>query len=168
MIFTSDRYFVFFLYMNSDFVLNYNLFQVENHSDPVGAIIDIYRQAGNISLTRLSLIQSLLAHGIITHAQYMSFMYMKSVLAQCNGEGKGSVKAEVRFFLRMTSKPINIRCIRTDSSCYRQFPTNIRIQIMKLILILLDCAFGANNTGFNLMTFYFNIHGKLFIIRCDR
>ena len=25
----------------------------------------------------------------------MSFMYMKSVLAQCNGDGKGSVKAEV-------------------------------------------------------------------------
>eukprot|EP00088_Acartia_fossae_P049321 TRINITY_DN5428_c0_g1_i11.p1 TRINITY_DN5428_c0_g1~~TRINITY_DN5428_c0_g1_i11.p1 ORF type:complete len:973 (-),score=340.17 TRINITY_DN5428_c0_g1_i11:923-3670(-) len=75
--------------------LFYNFNQVEHLSDPVGAVIDIYRQAGNISLTRVSLIQSLLAHGIITHAQYMNFMYMKSVLAQCNGEGKGSVKAEV-------------------------------------------------------------------------
>jgi len=75
--------------------LFYNFNQVEHLNDPVGAIIDIYRQAGNISLTRVSLIQSLLAHGIITHAQYMSFMYMKSVLAQCNGDGKGSVKAEV-------------------------------------------------------------------------
>ena len=78
---------------------NFNSVKVEHLSDPVGAVIDIYRQAGNISLTRVSLIQSLLAHGIITHAQYMNFMYMKSVLAQCNGEGKGEIEGVEMIFV---------------------------------------------------------------------
>ena len=56
--------------------------QLENTKDPVGAIIDAYKQTDNISLSRLSVIQALLSHGIITHAQYMSFIYMKNFMNQ--------------------------------------------------------------------------------------
>jgi len=70
--------------------------QVENSKDPVGAIIDVYRQTDNISFPRLRVIEALLSHGIITYAQYMSFMYMKNVMSQCkNSSQQGSVKAEV-------------------------------------------------------------------------
>jgi len=51
----------------------------------------------NAVKTRLSVIQALLGQGIITHAQYMSLMYMKSVLASCNKpyhNHEGSVVAE--------------------------------------------------------------------------
>ena len=70
--------------------------QVENTKDPVGAIIKVYKQNDNTSLSRLSVIQALLSHGIITHAQYMSFIYMKNEMAQCKNQShQGSVKAEV-------------------------------------------------------------------------
>jgi len=69
--------------------------QVEDSKDPVGAIIEVYRQTDNLSLSRLAVIQALLSHGIITHAQYMNFMYMKSVMVQCKAEHEGSVIAEV-------------------------------------------------------------------------
>ena len=54
--------------------------QVENSRDPVGAIIEVYKQTDNISLSRLAVIQALLSQGIITHAQYMNFM-VSSVLS---------------------------------------------------------------------------------------
>ena len=70
--------------------------QVENSKDPVGAIIDVYRQTDNISFPRLRVIEALLSHGIITYAQYMNFMYMKNVMSQCKNQSQqGSVKAEV-------------------------------------------------------------------------
>jgi len=70
--------------------------QVEMSKDPVGAIIEIYKQTDNLSLTRLAVIQALLSHGIITHAQYMNFIYMKSVIgSQCKSEHEGSVIVEV-------------------------------------------------------------------------
>merc|ERR550532_2310639 len=69
---------------------------VENSKDPVGAIIDVYRQTDNISFPRLRVIEALLSHGIITYAQYMNFMYMKNVMSQCKNQSQqGSVKAEV-------------------------------------------------------------------------
>eukprot|EP00090_Calanus_glacialis_P039865 TRINITY_DN6942_c0_g1_i1.p1 TRINITY_DN6942_c0_g1~~TRINITY_DN6942_c0_g1_i1.p1 ORF type:complete len:1224 (+),score=288.91 TRINITY_DN6942_c0_g1_i1:40-3711(+) len=68
--------------------------QVDNSKDPVGAIIEVYRQTDNLSLSRLAVIQALLSHGIITHAQYMNFMYMKSVMSH-KAEHEGSVIAEV-------------------------------------------------------------------------
>ena len=40
-------------------------------------------------------IQSLLSHGIITHAKYMNFIYMKSVIPHCNIDHEESVIAEV-------------------------------------------------------------------------
>jgi len=70
--------------------------QVENTKDPVGAIIKVYKQTDNTSLSRLAVIQALLSHGIITHAQYMSFIYMKNEMSQCKNQShQGSVKAEV-------------------------------------------------------------------------
>lgn len=68
--------------------------QVENSKDPVGSIIEVYRQTDNLSLSRLAVIQALLSHGIITHAQYMNFIYMKSVMTH-KAEHEGSVIAEV-------------------------------------------------------------------------
>ena len=41
------------------------------------------------------LLQALLSHGVITHAQYMNFIYMKNVINNCKTEHKGSVIAEV-------------------------------------------------------------------------
>merc|ERR1712106_410989 len=70
--------------------------QVENSKDPVGAIRDIYKQTDNLSLSRLSVIQALLSNGIITHARYMNFIYMKNFIgSQCKAEHEGSVIAEV-------------------------------------------------------------------------
>lgn len=70
--------------------------QVENSKDPVGAIIQVYKQSDNTSLSRLAVIQALLSNGIITHAQYMSFMYMKNEMSACKNQSlQGSVKAEV-------------------------------------------------------------------------
>merc|ERR1712110_400791 len=64
--------------------------------DPVGAIIDVYKRTDNISLSRLAVIQALLSYGIITHAQYMSFIYMKNeMMAIKSRSQQGSVKAEV-------------------------------------------------------------------------
>ena len=48
------------------------------------------------------------------------------------------------------------------ASYYRQF-----IKIIKLILVLLARPQQALKTGFNLITFHFNIRGKLSIIRCN-
>jgi len=69
--------------------------QLETSKDPVGAIIEVYRQTDNLALSRLAVIQALLSHGIITHAQYMNFMYMKSVMSQSKVEHEGSVIVEV-------------------------------------------------------------------------
>ena len=41
------------------------------------------------------LLQALLSHGVITHAQYMNFIYMKNVINNCKTEHEGSVIAEV-------------------------------------------------------------------------
>merc|ERR1719402_1914313 len=68
--------------------------KVENSNDPVADLIEIYRQTDNLSLSRLSVIQSLLTHGIITHAQYMNFMYMKGVMDMHTIEKEESVLAE--------------------------------------------------------------------------
>jgi len=73
----------------------YHFSKVENTNDPVGALIEIYRQTDGLSLSRLAVIQSLLTHGIITHAQYMNFMYMKSVMEMHTIEKEPSVLAEV-------------------------------------------------------------------------
>ena len=40
-------------------------------------------------------LQALLTHGVITHAQYMNFIYMKNVINTCKTENEGSVIAEV-------------------------------------------------------------------------
>ena len=40
-------------------------------------------------------LQALLSHGVITHAQYMNFIYMKNVINNCKTEHEGSVIAEV-------------------------------------------------------------------------
>merc|ERR1719275_429212 len=69
--------------------------QVENTVDPVGSLIEIYKQTDNIILSRLVVIQALLSHGVITHAQYMNFIYMKNVINNCKTEHEGSVIAEV-------------------------------------------------------------------------
>ena len=61
--------------------------------DPVGGIIESYKEAYSVTKTRLSVIQALLSQGIITHAQYMGLMYMKSVLL-CKPYNEGSVVAE--------------------------------------------------------------------------
>ena len=56
--------------------------QSEGADDTVGAIIENYRQHYNVTKSRLSVIQALLSQGIITLAQYMSLMYMKSVVCR--------------------------------------------------------------------------------------
>jgi len=74
--------------------LFYHFTQVENSSDPVGSLIEIYKETDNLILSRLVVIQALLAHGVITHATYMNFIYMKNVI-NSKTEKEGSVIAEV-------------------------------------------------------------------------
>ena len=50
---------------------------------------------------------------------------------------------------------------------YNQFSIHIKIQIIIVIPVLLHRAFGANKTNFNLISFHFNIRGKLSIIPWD-
>merc|ERR1711981_843226 len=66
--------------------------QVENSKDPVGSIIEVYRQTDNLSLSRLVVIQALLSHGVITHAQYMNFIYMKNVINTCEEKRKSEIQ----------------------------------------------------------------------------
>ena len=61
--------------------LNYYYSQCEDADDTVGAIIEKFKRSCNLTKTRLSVIQALLSQGIITFAQYMSLMYMKSVVS---------------------------------------------------------------------------------------
>ena len=55
--------------------------QFEDAPDPVECIIEIYKRTSNVSKTRLAVIQALLSQGIISLAQYMNMMYMKSVVS---------------------------------------------------------------------------------------
>ena len=59
----------------------------------MGGIIEMYKATYSVTKTRLSVIQALLSQGIITHAQYMGLMYMKSFLS-CKLYHEGSVIAE--------------------------------------------------------------------------
>ncbi|TRY67893.1 hypothetical protein TCAL_12088 [Tigriopus californicus] len=67
--------------------------QCENTEDPVGGIIEMYKASYSVTKTRVSVIHALLSQGIITHAQYMGLMYMKSILS-CKPYHEGSVVAE--------------------------------------------------------------------------
>jgi len=69
--------------------------QFEDAPDPIECIIDTYKRNQNQTKTRLSVIQALLSQGIISLAQYMSMMYLKSVLNTCKTEHEGSIVAEV-------------------------------------------------------------------------
>ena len=69
--------------------------QVEDNQDAVGCVIELYKTQLNVTKTRLAVIQALLSQGIISMAQYMNMMYMKSLLAPCKNEGEGSVVVEV-------------------------------------------------------------------------
>ena len=55
--------------------------QFEDAPDPVGCVIELYKRSSNVTKTRLSVIQALLSQGIISLAQYMNMMYMKSVVS---------------------------------------------------------------------------------------
>ena len=55
--------------------------QFEDAPDPVGCVIELYKRSSNVTKTRLSVIQALLSQGIISLAQYMIMMYMKSVVS---------------------------------------------------------------------------------------
>ena len=69
--------------------------QVEDNQDAVGLVIELYKTQLNVTKTRLAVIQALLSQGIISLAQYMNMMYMKSLLTTCKNEGEGSVVVEV-------------------------------------------------------------------------
>ena len=68
---------------------------VENKKDPVASLLKIYKRTENKSLSRLGMIHALLSHGVITHAQYKNFIYMKNNMHHGKREHGGSVKAEV-------------------------------------------------------------------------
>ena len=70
-----------------------------------------------------------------------------------------------RLLNRLISAGLEPVLSHTEKACiasyYKQFSTNIKIEIIKLKPVLLAWAFGANQTGFNL---HINICGKLSII----
>jgi timeless protein len=69
--------------------------QFEDTPDPIECIIEVYKRNQNQTKTRLQVIQALLSQGIISLAQYMSMMYLKSVLSTCKNEHEGSIVVEV-------------------------------------------------------------------------
>ena len=62
----------------------------------------------------------------------------------------------------------------TEKSCialyYRQFFTNIKMKIIKLIPVCCSgfCPLEPNKTCLSILFFYFDIRGKLSNIRCDK
>ncbi|XP_071750026.1 protein timeless [Lepeophtheirus salmonis] len=58
--------------------------ECKNSQDPVGSIIDLYKEAENEILTRESVLQGLLSYGIITHAQYIKLAIVKPTLTKNN------------------------------------------------------------------------------------
>ena len=83
----------------------------------------------------------------------------------------------MKSFSIIDSKPIYIRWNRNGSqqkSCitsyYRQFPTNIKINIIKLMPVLVARVLGllgANETSFDQSIFHFNIREKLSVMQCN-
>ena len=69
--------------------------QFEDTPDAIECIIETYKRDQNQTKTRLQVIQALLSQGIISLAQYMSMMYLKSVLKTCKTEHEGSIVVEV-------------------------------------------------------------------------
>ena len=55
--------------------------QVEDNTDAVGCVIELYKTQLNVTKTRLAVIQALLSQGIISLAQYMNMVYMKSLVS---------------------------------------------------------------------------------------
>lgn len=55
--------------------------QFEDAPDPIGCVIEMYKRTSNVTKTRLAVIQALLSQGIISLAQYMNMMYLKSVVS---------------------------------------------------------------------------------------
>ena len=55
--------------------------QAEDNPDAVGCVIELYKTQLNVTKTRLAVIQALLSQGIISMAQYMNMMYMKSLVS---------------------------------------------------------------------------------------
>ena len=66
----------------------------QDAEDMVGAIIELYKIDSNSTKTRLSVIQALLSQDIITFVEYMSMMYLKSVLPPTKSEQEEKVVAE--------------------------------------------------------------------------
>ncbi|CAB4058429.1 unnamed protein product [Lepeophtheirus salmonis] len=54
--------------------------ECKNSEDPVGSIIDMYKEAEYETLTRESVLQGLLSYRIITHAQYIKLAIVKPTL----------------------------------------------------------------------------------------
>merc|ERR1719491_1883711 len=70
--------------------------QFEDTPDPIECIIETYKRNQNQTKTRLNVIQALLSQGIISLAQYMSMMYLKSVLTtHTKNSHEGSIVVEV-------------------------------------------------------------------------
>ena len=84
--------------------------QFEDAPDPVGCVIELYKRSSNVTKTRLSVIQALLSQGIISLAQYMNMMYMKSVVSvsQC---GNYIIFLSLRFYVK--SKEAKLKYLNT-------------------------------------------------------
>ena len=76
------------------------------------------------------LLQALLSHGVITHAQYMNFIYMKNVINNCKTEHEGSVIAEVG-----------------SEHCNSEGHMTIMTIITFIIIISTRAGFGADGAG---------------------
>jgi len=69
--------------------------KVVNTKDPIGAIIEFFSKTKTVLFPRVAIIQELMSQGIISHAQFMNFMYMKSMMQPYKGVAQVSLNAEI-------------------------------------------------------------------------
>lgn len=69
--------------------------KVVNNKDPIGAVIEFYSRTKTVLFPRVAIIQELMSQGIISHVQFMNFMYMKSMMLPYRGVAPVSVEAEI-------------------------------------------------------------------------
>ena len=109
--------------------------QFEDAPDPVGCVIELYKRSSNVTKTRLSVIQALLSQGIISLAQYMNMMYMKSVVSVL-------LKYKQFFFVKLISRNflffrfllvrMNMRAVWLSKLVANDVTLKVMIQTLKM------------------------------------
>ena len=108
--------------------------QFEDAPDPVGCVIELYKRSSNVTKTRLSVIQALLSQGIISLAQYMNMMYMKSVVSILLKVTNNFFREIdlTGFFFRFLLVRMNMRAVWLSKLVANDVTLKVMIQTLKM------------------------------------